>query len=141
MELGSETYQFFLDDLPKVAKSIIEADAKNRVFLFEGSMGAGKTTLIKEICRLLGSNDSFGSPTFSIVNEYSSPQGSLFHFDLYRVNDMSELLDIGFEDYLNSGNYCFIEWPQIAEDFIGSGFIKIELDVKGNNRYIRVAKF
>lgn len=141
MEISLFDKAFSLVELNSIARNIIEADSSNRIFLFEAPMGAGKTTLIKEICKELGSRDNFGSPTFSIVNEYSSPNGPLYHFDLYRLKSMEELLDIGFEEYVNSGHYCFIEWPEFAAHFRQEDFIKIVLEMNGNNRYIRAAKF
>ena len=105
-----------------------------------GSNGSGKTTLIKELCKILGSQDHFSSPTYSIVNEYVYPGGKLFHFDLYRLKNLNELLDIGFEDYLYSGQYCFIEWPELAKDLINSDYVKIHLNDYGSKRLIGIEK-
>jgi len=128
-------------DLPGAAKSLLEMDTGNRIFLFEGQMGSGKTTLIKQMCRLLGSTDNFSSPTFSIVNEYSCPKGKIFHLDLYRLKSKEELLDIGIEDYLVAENFCFIEWPALTKDMIDSAYIEVSLSVDSNNiRYISAAK-
>lgn len=103
---------FFENELPRVAKEFIENIEKDRIFLFEGDMGAGKTTLIAEICRQLGAVDDFGSPTFSIVNEYTDPKGNpIYHFDLYRIDSPREVADMGAEEYFNSGNLCLVEWP------------------------------
>src|SRR5688500_11060053 len=97
---------FKLNDLKQVAKTLLEKSG-SKIFLFEGEMGSGKTTLIKEMCKQLGSHDHFSSPTYSIVNEYAFPGGRIFHFDLYRVSRVEELLDLGIEEYLDSGQYCF----------------------------------
>ena len=103
---------FSLDNIDKAAVSFIENIGAERVFLFDGEMGAGKTTFISEICRQLGADDDFGSPTFSLVNEYVDSNGSsIYHFDLYRIESPQEILDMGAEDYFYSGNLCLVEWP------------------------------
>ncbi len=108
---------FSLDNLPSAAKTFIDAIGGHRVFAFVGNMGAGKTTFISEVCRLLGADDDSGSPTFSIVNEYLDKSGKpIYHFDFYRLEYPEEALDIGVEDYFYSGHLCLIEWP----DRIGS---------------------
>ncbi len=108
---------FSLDNLPSAAKTFIDAIGVHRVFAFVGDMGAGKTTFISEVCRLLGADDDSGSPTFSIVNEYLDKSGKpIYHFDFYRLEYPEEALDIGVEDYFYSGHLCLIEWP----DRIGS---------------------
>lgn len=121
--------------LPEACKKLIEFAGNIKVFAFNGEMGAGKTTFIKELCKTLGSNDNFGSPTYSIVNEYFSPSGKLFHFDFYRVNDAEELFDLGLEEYIESGNYCFIEWPELAETFLPIPYLSVNINVNQNNRY------
>ena len=105
-------------ELPALASAILKAAGKKRVFFLKAPMGAGKTTLIKEFCRQLGSKDHFSSPTYSIVNEYKAEQGSIYHFDLYRVRSLEELMDLGIEEYLSSGNYCFVEWPELFEAYL-----------------------
>ncbi|MBS1686727.1 MAG: tRNA (adenosine(37)-N6)-threonylcarbamoyltransferase complex ATPase subunit type 1 TsaE [Bacteroidetes bacterium] len=94
-----------------------------RIWLFTGEMGAGKTTLIKAICRQLGTTDDLSSPTYALVNEYSIPgqPTRIYHLDLYRLRDIEEALDIGMEDYLLGGDYCLIEWPQIIEPLLREG--------------------
>ena len=104
---------FSLDNLPSAAKTFIDAIGGHRVFAFVGDMGAGKTTFISEVCRLLGADDDSGSPTFSIVNEYLDKSGKpIYHFDFYRLEYPEEALDIGVEDYFYSGHLCLIEWPE-----------------------------
>lgn len=122
--------------LQEACKQLVEFAGPVKVFAFEAEMGAGKTTFIKELCSILGSNDSFSSPTYSIVNEYNSPIGKLFHFDLYRLNSAKELLDIGFEEYVDSSHYCFIEWPEKALPFLPKPFLSIIINVSQNNRYL-----
>ena len=123
-------------DLATIAKKIVELKPECRIFLFEGEMGSGKTTLIKEICKQLGSTDNFSSPSFSIINEYHSTEGKIFHIDLYRIKNKSELFDLGIDQYLDSGNYCFIEWPQMAEDIIDGKYMRIIIQSKDNIRYL-----
>lgn len=130
-----------LNELPVLAKFLLNFAGDVRHFLFHAPMGAGKTTFIKEICRQLGSEDHFSSPSYAIVNEYASENGKLLHFDLYRLKDETELLDLGIEDYLASGNYCFFEWPAHAERFFDKNYVKVELEVDENNRYLRATKF
>jgi tRNA threonylcarbamoyladenosine biosynthesis protein TsaE len=130
---------FELRDLNQVAKTLLEK-SKEKIFLFEGEMGAGKTTLIKELCKVLGSHDHFSSPTYSIVNEYEMPGGKIYHFDLYRCKGIEELMDLGMEEYLDSGNYCFIEWPELAENLIEGEYVKVHLLVEGGRRLITADK-
>ena len=126
-----------LDDLSTTAKAILDFAGNTKIFLFYAPMGAGKTTLIKEICKTLGSQDHFSSPTYAIINEYSSPRGKIFHFDLYRLKDEEELMDLGIEDYLDGKNYCFFEWPELVGNMIDVNFLKIEIKLNENNRYLR----
>jgi tRNA threonylcarbamoyladenosine biosynthesis protein TsaE len=103
---------FEMHDLKTVANELLDATQK-RVWLMNGEMGAGKTTLIKALCEELGVSGGMSSPTFSIVNQYAtSRQETIYHFDFYRLKNESEALDIGVEEYLESGNYCFLEWPE-----------------------------
>lgn len=104
--------KFTLAELNDAARAFIDAIGNDRVFLFQGEMGAGKTTLIAEICRQLGADDDFGSPTFSIVNEYQDANGHpIFHFDLYRIEEPREIIDMGATEYFDSGALCLVEWP------------------------------
>lgn len=109
---------YSLADLPSLALEVLqELQDAPHVWLFRGQMGAGKTTLSKELIKQLGVAASVQSPTFSLVNEYQSKDGqSIYHFDLYRLKNVQEALAIGIEEYLDSGNYCIIEWPEQAED-------------------------
>lgn len=104
-----------VDVLDNVAKDIVSHLTESKIILFNGEMGAGKTTLIKEICKQLGVLDSMSSPTFSVVNEYHTKDHKIiYHFDMYRIKNIEECFDLGMEEYLYSGHYCFIEWPEIA---------------------------
>ena len=120
------------DHLADLASKILSLSSNNRVFLFYGDMGAGKTTLIKELCHYLGSNDNITSPTFSIVNEYIGKKNNIYHLDLYRLKTQTEALDMGFEEYLYSGNYCFIEWPERIPDLLPLHYIRIKIEVMAN---------
>ncbi|HCN83962.1 MAG TPA: tRNA (adenosine(37)-N6)-threonylcarbamoyltransferase complex ATPase subunit type 1 TsaE [Sphingobacteriaceae bacterium] len=127
------------DDLLAAAEKLLEIN--NKIVLFYGDMGAGKTTFIKAICQVLGVTDTVSSPTFSIVNEYESPVGPVFHFDFYRLKNQTEALDMGAEEYFYSGNYCFIEWPEKIPDMLPAHYISISLKVlNDDSREISVEK-
>ncbi len=125
-----------VEKLPDAAKKLLEFAGDIKVFAFNGEMGSGKTTFIKELSKILGSKDNFSSPTYAIVNEYISPKGKIYHFDLYRINKVEELFDLGFEEYLESGNYCFIEWPDLAEKLFPKSHLRIVINPNQNNRYL-----
>lgn len=130
-----------ISGLPEVAAQILKLYSEERIFLLAGKMGAGKTTLIKEMCRSLKVVDVVSSPTFSIVNEYKTEEGfSVFHFDLYRIKSPVELMDIGFEEYIYSSSYCMIEWPELASELMPASFvmISIETEVGENSRIFRL---
>ena len=121
------TINYNIKDLQTTAKEVLKV-ANNKVFLFYGEMGVGKTTLIKELTKCLGSSDNVSSPTFSIVNEYDTEKvGLIYHFDFYRIKDDYEAIDLGVEDYLYSGCYCFIEWPEKIENFLPEECLEIEI--------------
>jgi tRNA threonylcarbamoyladenosine biosynthesis protein TsaE len=121
-------------DLDYVAKKII-SNSKYKIFILNGNLGSGKTTLVKYLCKTLDCTDTVTSPTFSLVNEYLSPSGRIFHFDLYRINCIEELINIGFYEYIDSGNYCFIEWPDICINELPEHH-KILLNLINQNRHI-----
>ena len=124
-----------LDDLNSTAHQLLEFSDGCNIFLFEGDLGAGKTTLIKKICSQLGVIDNVASPTFSIINEYLSSDGPIYHFDFYRVKDIDEAVAVGVEDYFFTGNYCFIEWPEIIIPILPSEYIKVEIEsLEGDKR-------
>lgn len=101
---------------------------EKKVFLFYGSMGAGKTTFIRAICEELGVKESINSPTFAIINEYKSGVGEpIFHFDFYRINKEEEAFDFGYEDYFYSGNLCFVEWPEKIENLLPEDAVKVTI--------------
>lgn len=110
-------FHYKLKDLKQIGQQIIDA-ADHKILLVYGEMGVGKTTLIKALVHQLGSEDVVRSPTFSLVNEYASKKGPIFHFDFYRIEDEMEALDIGVEEYFNSGAWIFIEWPEKISRFL-----------------------
>ncbi|MEI6124249.1 MAG: tRNA (adenosine(37)-N6)-threonylcarbamoyltransferase complex ATPase subunit type 1 TsaE [Bacteroidota bacterium] len=118
-----------LEELQPIAKTILAKYSNERIFVFKGELGAGKTTLIKALCGQLKVIDPTNSPSFAIVNEYTTSEGrSLYHFDFYRLRNLAEVYDIGYEDYFYSGNYCFIEWPEIAAPILPPTYVEIEID-------------
>jgi len=126
---------YTLTDLPNLASEVLFSlqDAP-RVWLFRGQMGAGKTTLSKELIKQLGVGESVQSPTFSLVNEYLNKKGqSIYHFDLYRLKNVQEALAIGIEEYLDSGNYCIIEWPEQAEELWDFPHVNFHLEALNEN--------
>ncbi len=117
-----------ISDLPRAAEAFIAAMEGRKLFAFYGDMGAGKTTFITEVCRLLGADDDSGSPTFSIVNEYQGADGSpIYHFDFYRIDSPEEALDMGAEDYFYSGNLCLMEWPERVEAILPEETVKVTI--------------
>jgi tRNA threonylcarbamoyladenosine biosynthesis protein TsaE len=120
-------------DAPEIARVILQGYPEARVLAFHGDLGAGKTTLIKAMGQVLGVADAMSSPTFALVNEYRSGAGDpVYHFDLYRLKDAAELDAIGFSEYVDSGNYCFIEWPQLAEELLPPGTLHVTLEEGAN---------
>jgi len=118
-----------VSELPKTALELVRFAGNEKIFLFYGDMGAGKTTFIKNICEQLGVKDPATSPTFSIVNEYAASAGKIFHFDFYRLKKQEEALDMGYEEYFYSGDYCFIEWPEKISDLLPDHYIRVEIEI------------
>ena len=109
-----------LDHIEEAAREFIKNMGDDTVFAFYGKMGAGKTTFIKALCKLLGVEDEVNSPTFAIINEYRSQTTAklIYHFDFYRIKKLEEVYDLGYEDYFYSGALCFIEWPELVEELL-----------------------
>ncbi len=127
-----------VEELPAVARWIVERSGPG-VILFKGEMGAGKTTLIKAICRELGVEDEVSSPTYSLVNEYLSEKyGPVYHFDLYRIEDEMEAMDIGIEEYLDSGNFCLLEWPEKICNLLPDDCAEVYIQVTESGRYFEL---
>lgn len=128
-------------DIKQVAKLLISAVENHKILLFYGEMGAGKTTFIKAFCTALGVEDTVSSPTFSIVNEYHYPAGIIYHFDFYRLKNQTEALDLGLEEYLYSGEYCLIEWPEKISDLLPENYLQINIEVQpGQQRKLTISK-
>lgn len=128
-----------IEEIGEAAAKFIDEMGRNTVFAFYGKMGAGKTTFIKAVCEALGVTDVINSPTFAIVNEYLSGAGEpIYHFDFYRIKKEQEVLDIGYEDYVYSGNICFMEWPELIEDVLPEDAVKVTIEEgDGGCRIIR----
>jgi tRNA threonylcarbamoyladenosine biosynthesis protein TsaE len=118
------------DELKPIASALIKYHKGKRIFAFHGEMGAGKTTFIKTICEYLKVTDTVTSPTFAIVNEYlTMDSGGVFHFDLYRIKSWTEMLEIGYEDYFYSGNYCLLEWPEKIVNLLPEETVHVNIEV------------
>jgi len=117
-----------LETINKTAQEFIDQIGNRTIFAFNGSMGAGKTTFIKAICETLGVKETVNSPTFSIVNEYEAADGRIiYHFDCYRINKIQEALDLGAEEYLYSGNLCFIEWAENIAPLLPDSIVNVDI--------------
>jgi len=123
--------------LPSAAKRLLDHSGGKKIFAFYGSLGAGKTTIIKAICKALGATGIMTSPSFTLVNEYKTAMGeALYHIDFYRIKNQNEVFDIGIEEYFSSGSFCFLEWPELVEDIIPPGALKIRITVDKNEKRI-----
>lgn len=120
---------YSLDHISDAVEHLLPFLKEHKIILFNGSMGAGKTTLISAVCKRLGSNDDIGSPTFSIVNEYLSDVGTVYHFDFYRIENIEEAFDFGVEEYLYSNNYCFIEWAEKIQELLPEKYLKVNIEI------------
>ncbi|MEM7106217.1 MAG: tRNA (adenosine(37)-N6)-threonylcarbamoyltransferase complex ATPase subunit type 1 TsaE [Bacteroidota bacterium] len=121
------------EGLESAAKDLLEFCKSEKKFAFYGEIGAGKTTFIKHICNELGVSDTVSSPTYALVNEYQSPDGHVYHIDLYRINDIQEAIDFDLAGYLDDEQYCFVEWPNIAEQLLPDEMVIIHLEITGQH--------
>ena len=134
-----------LEHIREATRQFIDAMDDKHVFAFYGHMGAGKTTFIKAICEELGVEDVVTSPTFAIVNEYTphssllTPHSSIYHFDFYRIKKLEEVYDMGYEDYFYGDSLCFIEWPEMMEELLPEGAVKVQ--IKENPDGTRTVEF
>jgi len=117
----------------QAAAKFLKLAGQGRIFAFYGQMGAGKTTIIKAICTALGATDIVTSPTFTLVNEYKTTSGrSIYHIDFYRIKKAEEVFDFGIEEYFDSDSYCFLEWPELIENFLPPETVKVRITVGSN---------
>jgi tRNA threonylcarbamoyladenosine biosynthesis protein TsaE len=118
-----------LSQLPEIAQALLSFAGNQKIFLFYGDMGAGKTTFIKALCHALGVEQEVTSPTFSIVNEYAGTNANVYHFDFYRLKNQEEALDMGYEEYFYSDNYCLIEWPEKIPDLLPAHYVRVTIQI------------
>ncbi|WP_219011364.1 tRNA (adenosine(37)-N6)-threonylcarbamoyltransferase complex ATPase subunit type 1 TsaE [Aquimarina litoralis] len=126
---------YTLEELSETAQKIIE-NATHKTLLFDAEMGVGKTTLIKEICRQLGVTDNISSPTYSLVNEYQGTEDTIYHFDFYRIKEEEEAYDIGFEEYLDTKSWIFIEWPEKIGNLLPIDSVKIKIGLQNDGKRV-----
>ena len=128
--------------LHTAAKQLLEHSADKKIFAFYGSMGAGKTTIIKAVCEYLGAIDIVSSPTFTLVNEYKTNAGeSIFHIDFYRIKKQEEVYDFGIEEYLTGESYCFMEWPELIEEILPYETIRVSISVDENEQRLLLISY
>lgn len=131
-----------LGETQKVVEAVVPLLSKQKIVLFEGGMGTGKTTLIKSLCAALKVVDQVNSPSYSIVNVYKTAESQLiYHFDFYRLNHLEEAFDMGVEEYFYTGNICFIEWPERIEEILPDRFLKISIKTSHEKRNYTVEQF
>ncbi len=124
-----------LSEIDIFANRFVENMNHRKVFAFYGEMGAGKTTFIKAVCKILGVTETITSPTFAIINEYKkSDNEAIFHFDFYRIKNIEEAYDFGYEDYFYSGQLCFIEWPELVEPLLPENVVRVQITVQDNDQ-------
>ena len=130
-----------IGQLHEVARNLLSTFQVERFFAFFGKMGVGKTTLIKELCSVLGVEDVVCRPTFAIVNEYSTAVGEpVYHFDFYRLKSLAEAYDIGYEEYFYSGCYCFTEWTEKVEELLPEHYVRVEMEEKDGKRVLNASE-
>lgn len=133
-EQAKNEIEFTLTTISQAASLFIEKIGDRHIFLFDGEMGSGKTTFIAEICRQLGADDDFGSPTFSLVNEYADSSGKpIYHFDLYRIESPQEAFNMGVEDYFSSGKLCLVEWPDRLGPLVPDEACEVSITINPDN--------
>ena len=122
-----------IDSIATAAQEFIAQMGNSKIFAFYGSMGAGKTTFVKAVCEAMGVTDTVNSPTFAIVNEYDTPTGRpIYHFDFYRIKRLTEVYDMGYEDYFYGRGICFIEWPELIEELLPEETVRITIEERSD---------
>ena len=123
--------------LPAASRELLKHSADKKIFAFYGPMGAGKTTIIKALCKNLGAIDVVSSPTFTLVNEYKTSGGeSLFHIDFYRIKKQEEVYDFGLEEYLTGDSYCFMEWPELVEELLPPETVRVRITIDNDEQRV-----
>ena len=125
-----------LSELERVAEEILSSIGERRVVLLRGGMGAGKTTLVSRIACKLAAEDTATSPTFALVNQYEGREGTIYHFDFYRINRVEEVFDLGYEEYFYSGELCFVEWPEMVEGLLPEDAMEVRITVGDDDKRI-----
>ncbi len=129
---------YSIEEIDKTAKIVLSLNPSAKIFIFNGEMGSGKTTIIKALIKELGYEGTVSSPTFSLINEYSNGD-KIYHFDFYRIKSRDELLDIGIDEYISSNDWCFIEWPNLIVGMLPDKHIELNIDViSSDNRKLRI---
>jgi tRNA threonylcarbamoyladenosine biosynthesis protein TsaE len=124
-----------ISDIDTAAKIFVEKFGNKKIFAFYGEMGAGKTTFIKAVCKSMGVTGTITSPTFSLVNEYKTDNGmTIYHFDFYRIENIEEVYDFGYEDYFYSDKMCFIEWPELVETLLPEDVVEVKISADDNEQ-------
>ncbi len=131
-----------IDQLPGVAEKVFEFGKDFRIWYLKGEMGAGKTTFVNALVGHIGTNDQVSSPSYSLVNEYELKSGEkLYHFDFFRINSVTEIFDLGFEEYLDHNTYCLIEWPELIEPYLSDKHLEIYIEVTdGKERIYKIKR-
>ena len=129
--------------MPEVTRKILSYGENFHIWILKGDLGAGKTSFIQEVAKQMGVKEHISSPSYALINEYVTPSGqNIYHFDLFRINTISEVLDIGIDEYLESGSYCFIEWPEIAESLLPAKYLEVHIQNPENElRVINTQKY
>ncbi len=135
--MAKRQFTYTITQLREAAEWLLSQVGEHKVLAFYGQMGAGKTTLIKEVCNALRVTDNVTSPTFALINEYhTGDYEKVFHFDFYRIKKLEEAYDLGYDEYFDSGSLCLVEWPELVEELLPEDTLRIHISVPGNDKRI-----